>query len=89
MKRIVIALAVLAISVGGVACSGEDGGGGNIVRIGTTEAGKDSWDVFVAEAEKAGIKLVTTNFTDYSQPNVALTQKQIDVNLFQHLRFLG
>ncbi|OHU18901.1 methionine ABC transporter substrate-binding protein [Mycobacteroides franklinii] len=89
MKRIAIFLAALATVMGGAACSGSDGGGGNIVRIGTTEAGKDSWDVFVDEAGKAGIKLVTTNFTDYGQPNVALTQKQIDVNLFQHLRFLG
>lgn len=89
MKRIAIALAAVAIAMGTVGCSASDDRGGNIVRIGTTEAGKDSWDVFVEEAGKAGIKLVTTNFTDYSQPNVALTQKQIDVNLFQHLRFLG
>ncbi|QCH24238.1 MetQ/NlpA family ABC transporter substrate-binding protein [Mycobacteroides salmoniphilum] len=89
MKRIAIALAALAIAMGGVGCSGGNGQGGNVVRIGTSEAGKESWDVFVDEAGKAGIKLVTTNFTDYSQPNVALTQKQIDVNLFQHLRFLA
>ncbi|MUM18404.1 methionine ABC transporter substrate-binding protein [Mycobacterium sp. CBMA271] len=89
MKRFVIALAVFATVVGGVACSAGNDGGGNIVRIGTSEAGKESWDVFVDEARKAGITLVTTNFTDFSQPNVALTQKQIDVNLFQHLRFLA
>ncbi|MGH3727007.1 MAG: MetQ/NlpA family ABC transporter substrate-binding protein [Mycobacterium sp.] len=89
MKRIVIVFAAVAIAAGSVACSASDGRGRNIVRIGTTEAGKDSWDVFVDEAGKAGITLVTTNFTDYSQPNVALTQKQIDVNLFQHLRFLA
>ncbi|OHT87841.1 MetQ/NlpA family ABC transporter substrate-binding protein [Mycobacteroides saopaulense] len=89
MRRIAIALVLLAAGFGGVACSGGDSSGGNVVRIGTTEAGKDSWDVFVDEAGKAGIKLVTTNFTDYSQPNVALTQKQVDVNLFQHLRFLA
>ena len=29
------------------------------------------------------------NFSDYSQPNIALSQGQIDANLFQHLQFLG
>ncbi len=75
MKRIAIALAAFAIAMGSVGCSECDGQGRNIVCIGTSEAGKESWDVFVDETGRAGIKLVTTNFTDYSQPNVALTQK--------------
>jgi D-methionine transport system substrate-binding protein len=89
MKRIAIAVAAVVALLGLVSCSSDNDGGENVVRIATTDDGKESWDVFVDEAAKDGIKLVTTNFTDYSQPNAALTQKQVDVNLFQHLRFLA
>lgn len=60
----------------------------NVVRIGTTD--KDhAWDVFEEKAKAQGITLRITNFSDYKQPNLALSQKQIDLNLFQHLQFLG
>lgn len=59
-----------------------------MVRIGTTESSPE-WDVFEEKAKAQGITLQITNYSDYSQPNIALTQRQIDVNLFQHLQFLG
>lgn len=64
-------------------------GGANVVLIGTTDAGKDSWNTFVAEAKQQGITITTVNFTNYQQPNDALAQGQIHANLFQHLRFLA
>ncbi|WP_043653307.1 MetQ/NlpA family ABC transporter substrate-binding protein [Nocardia thailandica] len=68
--------------------SDDDSASGTVVKIGTTD--KDSsWDVFERKAEEQGITLKVTNFTDYKAPNLALAQKQIDVNLFQHLQFLG
>ncbi|MGO4617574.1 MetQ/NlpA family ABC transporter substrate-binding protein [Nocardia sp. 2YAB30] len=70
------------------ACGTDDGSSDTVVRIGTTD--KDhSWDVFEQRAKDKGITLRITNFSDYKQPNLALSQKQIDVNLFQHLQFLG
>ncbi|MBF6059589.1 methionine ABC transporter substrate-binding protein [Nocardia terpenica] len=71
------------------ACGGNDSSAsGTVVRIGTTD--RDSvWEVFEKKAKEQGITLRTTNFSDYKQPNLALSQKQIDVNLFQHLQFLG
>ncbi|MGW5570747.1 MetQ/NlpA family ABC transporter substrate-binding protein [Nocardia thailandica] len=68
--------------------SDDDSASGTVVKIGTTD--KDSsWDVFERKAKEQGITLKVTNFTDYKAPNLALAQKQIDVNLFQHLQFLG
>ncbi|MGL6235896.1 MAG: MetQ/NlpA family ABC transporter substrate-binding protein [Segniliparus sp.] len=64
-------------------------GGANVVLLGTTDAGKDSWNTFVAEAKKQGLDITTVNFTNYQQPNDALAQGQINANLFQHLRFLA
>nr|WP_221333514.1 MetQ/NlpA family ABC transporter substrate-binding protein [Nocardia transvalensis] len=70
------------------ACGGSDASSDNVVRIGTTDR-DHSWDVFEQKAKEKGITLKITNFSDYKQPNLALSQQQIDVNLFQHLQFLG
>ncbi|MGW5311952.1 MetQ/NlpA family ABC transporter substrate-binding protein [Nocardia thailandica] len=82
---VLVATAALTLTACG---SDDDSASGTVVKIGTTD--KDSsWDVFERKAEEQGITLKVTNFTDYKAPNLALAQKQIDVNLFQHLQFLG
>lgn len=37
---------------------------------------------------KKGINLKIIEFTDYIQPNLALADKEIDANLFQHKPFM-
>ncbi|EID56037.1 MetQ/NlpA family ABC transporter substrate-binding protein [Saccharomonospora xinjiangensis] len=59
------------------------------VRIGTTEAGSDYWTAFTRLAEDEGIRIETVSFSDYNQPNPALSQGQTDLNLFQHVLFLA
>ncbi|MCK7637605.1 MetQ/NlpA family ABC transporter substrate-binding protein [Corynebacterium pygosceleis] len=59
------------------------------VTIGTTDAGGKAWEVFEEEANKAGIDLEVVNYSDYNTPNKALSEGQIDANLFQHLKFLS
>ncbi|ASR36355.1 methionine ABC transporter substrate-binding protein [Prauserella marina] len=64
--------------------------GGNVtVRIGTTEASSEYWTVLKEVAAEEGITIETVNFGDYTQANPALSQGQIDLNLFQHLLFLA
>ncbi|MGV9742907.1 MULTISPECIES: MetQ/NlpA family ABC transporter substrate-binding protein [Nocardia] len=79
---------VAAATLGLTACGADEANSGDVVRIGTTES-DPSWDVFEQKAREQGITLQITNYSDYSQPNIALSQRQIDVNLFQHLQFLG
>lgn len=84
-------LAIPAITIAAALALTGCGGGdadSDVVRIGTTESDR-AWDVFEQKAQDAGITLQITNYSDYSQPNIALAQGQIDVNLFQHLQFLG
>lgn len=38
--------------------------------------------------EKKGYKIEIREFSDYVQPNLALANKDIDINLFQHLSYL-
>ncbi|MBI8999394.1 MetQ/NlpA family ABC transporter substrate-binding protein [Corynebacterium sp. CCM 9185] len=59
------------------------------ITIGTTDAGGKAWEVFEEEADKAGIDLDIVNYSDYNTPNKALSEGQLDVNLFQHLKFLS
>lgn len=67
----------------------DDGDGQRTVKLGVTEASAD-WIPPLKEAARAkGINLETVAFNDYNQANPALAQKQIDLNLFQHLQFLA
>ncbi|MFC9658920.1 MetQ/NlpA family ABC transporter substrate-binding protein [Nocardia sp. NPDC127606] len=81
---VLIATAALTLT----ACGSDDDASGTVVRIGTTDKDK-AFEVFEQKAKEQGITLKVTNFSDYKQPNTALSQKQIDLNLFQHLQFLG
>ena len=38
--------------------------------------------------EKQGYKVQITEFSDYVQPNIALAENEIDVNMFQHSTYL-
>ena len=59
------------------------------VKIGTTEASADYWPILTRLAAEQGIDIQTVNFGDYTQANPALSQGQLDLNLFQHLLYLA
>ena len=42
----------------------------------------------ILDKENAGVKLEYKQFTDYSQPNQALLDGDVDINAFQHYNFL-
>ncbi|WP_432421374.1 MetQ/NlpA family ABC transporter substrate-binding protein [Nocardia carnea] len=86
-RLLTIPAVLVAAALTLTACGG-DSGSGDVVRIGTTESSPE-WDIFERKAQEQGITLEITNYSDYSQPNIALSQGQTDINLFQHLQFLG
>jgi D-methionine transport system substrate-binding protein len=59
------------------------------VKLGVSDASQPYWPILVKDAAKHNITIKLVNFSDYSQPNPALAQKQIDLSLFEHLQFLG
>ncbi|QWF84100.1 MetQ/NlpA family ABC transporter substrate-binding protein [Amycolatopsis sp. CA-230715] len=59
------------------------------VKIGVTDASKEYWTTFKKLASDEGIDVELVNFSAYTEPNRALSQKQVDLNLFQHLLFLA
>ena len=53
-----------------------------------SESEQARWDKVEEILKKEGITLKFSEFTDYSQPNVALNNGEIDINAFQHYNFL-
>ncbi len=59
------------------------------LKIGVTPgAFADSVHVAAAEAKKQGLDVEVVEFSDWTTPNVALQNKDLDANYFQHLAFL-
>ena len=100
IKRTLATVAAAALATTGlVACSDEsddtaDNAAGNngdnvTVKIGTTEADQEAWRVFKDLAADNGIDLDIVQFSDYSPVNEALAQGELDVNKFQHIKYLA
>jgi D-methionine transport system substrate-binding protein len=49
---------------------------------------EDVWRAVAANAAKHGITVKVTTFSDYTQPNEALAQHDLDANSFQHKPYL-
>ena len=63
-----------------------------VVKIATVNrSGSEEkrWDKIQELVKKDGIKLEFTEFTDYSQPNKATADGEVDLNAFQHYNFLN
>lgn len=88
MKRALSAvLATIVASFSLVACGNDESS--DVIRLGSTDSSDKAWTTWVEVAAEEGINLEIVNFADYSTPNQALSQGQIDANQFQHLKFLS
>lgn len=85
-RTLALGTAAVVAATGLSACSGSKG---DVIRIGTTDAAQTAWDVFQDKAAEEGLNIDVVEFTDFSSPNPALSQGQLDVNKFQHIKFLA
>jgi D-methionine transport system substrate-binding protein len=59
------------------------------IRVGIMSGeDEDVWRVVSANAAKHGLAIKITTFNDYTQPNEALSQHDLDANSFQHKPYL-
>jgi D-methionine transport system substrate-binding protein len=92
---VVIAVIVVLVAVNRPKSSEAASGGSastaaRTVTIGIADISQPYWKTFAALAKKQlHVTVKYVNFTDYSQPNPALKQKQLDLNEFQHLQYLA
>ncbi|MFE9767338.1 MetQ/NlpA family ABC transporter substrate-binding protein [Streptomyces sp. NPDC005808] len=85
--------ATIALGLGLAACgSGSDSGGGTddalVVGATAVPAGEVLSYIKKDLAEKAGLDLEITEFTDYVLPNTALQEGSLDANLYQNQPYL-
>lgn len=93
----VVALGMMALA--GCA-SGGDGAGAagsepelgtadNPVQLGVVGKSDPYWAVYEKAVEAEGIQLDIVDFTEYTQPNPALSEGELDINQFQHIQYLA
>ncbi|NQX11874.1 methionine ABC transporter substrate-binding protein [Microbacteriaceae bacterium VKM Ac-2855] len=73
----------------GCASSGSDAAADESVKIGVVGASDPYWATYTEAAKEAGIDVEIVDFTEYTQPNPALTEGEIDLNQFQHIVYLA
>ncbi|MFJ7289973.1 MetQ/NlpA family ABC transporter substrate-binding protein [Curtobacterium sp. NPDC098951] len=87
---IVVALIVGAVRSGGSDSGAAAGGSPKTVTIGVADKSLSYWDTYTKLAKsKLNVTVKLTNFSDYSLPNPALKDEQLDINQFQHIQYLA
>lgn len=78
-------------STGTASSAGASGAATNLsIKVGASPVPHAEILQFVKDnlAAKAGLQIEIVTFTDYVQPNIALNDKQIDANFFQHVPYM-
>lgn len=91
-KRLLTAAALalpLTLLLGACASNAGDGGSDEPVRIGVVGAGDPYWATYKEAAAAEGIDVDIVDFTEYTQPNPALSADELDLNQFQHVIYLA
>ncbi|MCU1442812.1 MAG: transporter substrate-binding protein [Cryobacterium sp.] len=88
-KKFLAALAVVPLVALLAGCAGASGSSDEVVKIGVVGASDPYWADYKAAAAEEGITVEIVDFSDYPQPNPALTEGEIDLNQFQHIVYLA
>ncbi|MGT2924925.1 MetQ/NlpA family ABC transporter substrate-binding protein [Streptococcus caviae] len=91
IKKIISVLGLALAAVVFLAACGQKSDK-NTLTVGVmtmTDSDKARWDKIEDLLKKDDIKLKFKEFTDYSQPNKALKNGEVDINAFQHYNFLN
>jgi len=85
----VIAAAVVVAALATTLVLTLRGGDDDVVRIGTTDISQPHWQILKELAAAEGIEIELVGFAEYTQPNPALKQGELDLNSFQHILYLA
>ena len=89
-RRSLLSLCVCAIAAGSLLAGCSDSGTkSGVLKVGASPVPHADLLKYVQPMlEKEGVKLEVIEFTDYVQPNMALADKELDANFFQHKPYL-
>jgi D-methionine transport system substrate-binding protein len=76
-------------SAGNAPAADDEGTESNPVTIGVVGASDPYWETYVDAAADEGIAVELVDFAEYTQPNPALTEGELDLNQFQHIVYLA
>lgn len=89
MKKILKVLSIVLLSLSVLTACSKDSGGGEKIKIGATpDPHFKILELIKDDLAADGVDLEIEEFTDYITPNVALAQKDLDANFFQHEPYL-
>lgn len=89
MKRFVLIITSIVLALTFVGCS-KDAGSNNVIRIGVSPVPhKELVELIVEDLKEEGIELEIIEFDDYVKPNLALAEKELDANFFQHEPYMN
>ena len=92
MKKLLgLLLTVLLVGLVLIGCGGDDTADGDftVVTVGVVGAFQDQWDAVNAALYDEGIRVELVHFTEWTLPNPALNDVEIDLNAFQSTVFLN
>ena len=94
MKKNLFAMLGLAATLLLTGCGGDNGGGSDkaetTLKIGATPVPHaEILEEIKPDLKAEGINLEIVEFNDYVQPNIALNDKELDANFFQHEPYLN
>lgn len=91
MKKLLILSLTIFTAILLTACGSKVSGNAETVKVKIGVNGSDGaqWPILKEKAAKEGIEIELVEFSDYTLPNNALAQGDIDINAFQHIAFLG
>lgn len=90
--KIVGLTTLAAVALAACAPSSDAKENANTIRVGLmakSDTEEARWDKIEELLKDEGVTLEYTEFTDYSQPNKATANGEVDVNAFQHYNFLN
>lgn len=92
MKKYFAVLLLLTTIWALAACESDSASGADKavkVKIGVTGSDGEVWPILKEKAKAEGIEIELVEFSDYTLPNQALENGDIDINSFQHIAFLS
>ena len=93
MKKVLNILAIALIIIFAIISCGEgssSNGGNKVIKVGFAgDSDYQIWNPIVSNLAKEGITVELVTFADYTIPNQALNDGEIDLNAFQHYAYFN
>lgn len=86
--KILSIIALTSLILSGCSSGNAKGTKDEVVTLGVVGANNEVWESVQERLKQEKIDLQLVEFSDYTQPNAALAEKEIDLNSFQHQIFL-